>query len=132
LEQVGDVQYLTLLANLVPSSAVAGHYAQIVQNKAILRDLINASQQISAACYQQEEVASILENAERLIFQLSQSRVQRDFEGMPEIIAQVYEHIAQMVQNKGSVSGLSTGFRELDELTSGLQPSDLIIVAARP
>lgn len=132
LEQIGGVQYLTLLANLVPSSAVVGYYAQIVQSKAILRDLINASQQISASCYQQEEVATVLEEAERLIFRLSQSRVQRDFQGMSEIIAQVYEHIAQMVQNKGSVSGLPTGFRDLDELTSGLQPSDLIIIAARP
>lgn len=132
LEQVGNVQYLTLLANLVPSSAVVGHYAQIVQSKAILRDLISASQQISASCYQQEEVATVLEEAERLIFRLSQSRVHRDFQGMPEIIAEVYERIAQMVQNKGSVSGIATGFRDLDELTSGLQPSDLIIVAARP
>jgi len=132
LEQVGDVQYLTLLANMVPSSAVVDHYAQIVQSKAILRELINAAQQISAACYQQEEVSSVLEEAERLIFQLSQSRVRRDFQGMSEIIAEVYERIAYMVQNKGSVSGLATGFRALDELTSGLQPSDLIIIAARP
>ncbi|NLY54476.1 MAG: replicative DNA helicase [Firmicutes bacterium] len=132
LEQIGGLPYLTLLANLVPSSAVAGQYAQIIRNKAILRELIAASQQISAACYQQEDVATVLEGAEQLIFRLSQSRVQRDFQSMSEIIAEVYEQIAQMVQNKGSVSGLPTGFKELDELTSGLQPSDLIIIAARP
>lgn len=132
LEEVGGVQYLALLANLVPSSAIAGHYAQIVLNKAILRDLIDASHQISAACYQQKEVETVLENAERLIFSLSQSRMQRDFESMSDIIAEVYEQIAQLVENKGSVAGLSTGFRELDDLTTGLHPSDLIILAARP
>ncbi len=132
LEQVGGVPYLTLLANLVPSSATAANYAQIVLNKSILRDLISATSQISASCYQQGEVEAVLEEAERLIFRLSQSRSRRDFEAMPEIVAEVYRQIAQMVKNKGSVSGLPTGYRQLDQLTSGLQPSDLIIVAARP
>lgn len=132
LEQVGGVPYLTLLASLVPSSATAGNYAQIVLNKAVLRDLISAAGQISASCYQQEEVEGVLEEAERLIFRLSQGRAKRDFEAMPDIVAEVYEHIAQMVKNKGSVAGLATGFRELDQLTSGLHPSDLIIVASRP
>lgn len=132
LEQVGGVPYLTLLASLVPSSATAGNYAQIVLNKAILRDLISAASQISASCYHQEEVEGVLEEAERLIFRLSQSRSKRDFESMPEIVAEVYKQIALMVKNKGSVAGLATGYRQLDQLTSGLQPSDLIIVAARP
>lgn len=132
LEQVGGVPYLTLLASLVPSSSTAGNYAQIVLNKAILRDLIGAASQISASCYQQEEVEGVLEEAERLIFRLSQSRAKRDFEAMPEIVAEVYRQIAQMVKNKGTVAGLPTGYRQLDQLTSGLQPSDLIIVAARP
>jgi replicative DNA helicase len=132
LEQVGGVPYLTLLANLVPSAATAANYAQIVLNKAILRDLISAASQISASCYQQESVEGVLEEAERLIFRLSQSRSRRDFEAMSGIVADVYRQIAQMVKNKGSVAGLPTGFRQLDQLTSGLQPSDLIIVAARP
>lgn len=132
LEQIGGVPYLTLLASLVPSSATAGNYAQIVLNKAVLRDLISATGQISASCYQQEEVDNVLEEAERLIFRLSQSRVKRDFEALPDIVAEVYAQIAEMVKNKGTVAGLSTGFRELDQLTSGLHPSDLIIVAARP
>ncbi|MGI6345462.1 MAG: replicative DNA helicase [Bacillota bacterium] len=132
LEDVGGVPYLTLLANVVPSSASAGHYAQIVFNRSVLRDLISASNQISASCYQQEDVESVLEEAETLIFRLSQRRVRRDFEAMPEIMAEVYQQIAELVKNKGSVTGISTGFRALDQLTSGLHPSDLIIVAARP
>lgn len=132
LQQVGDIAYLTLLANVVPSAATVGHYARIVLNKAILRELITASNQISASCYQHEDVEEILESAERLIFRLSQNRTQREFVSMSEIVAEAYEHISQMVKNRGTVSGISTGFRDLDELTSGLQPSDLVILAARP
>lgn len=132
LEKVGGIPYLTLLANLVPSPATAAHYARIVVNKAILRDLISSAAQISASCYQQEDVEEVLEEAERLIFALSQSRVQRDFVSMPSIVTEVYEQIAQLVKNKGTVSGTSTGFRDLDEMTNGLHPSDLIILAARP
>ncbi len=133
LEEIGGVSYLTQLTAMVPTSAHAEHYAHIVKEKAILRDLIQKSTQIVQRCFESEgEVASVLDSAEQMIFDISQHRIEGKFFVMKEIIHDSMETIDKLYQRKEHVTGLATGFHEFDVKTAGLQPSDLIIVAGRP
>lgn len=133
LEEVGGAAYLTSLTNSVPTAANVEYYARIVQEKAILRSLINTATRIVAESYNnQQEVDLFLDKVESLVFNISQRRIRQDFVRLNELIHDSIEAAEELTQKKQLVTGLSTGFTDLDILTSGLQPSDLIIIAGRP
>lgn len=133
LEEVEGAAYLTSLINSVPTAANVEYYARIVQEKAILRTLINTATQIVTDSYtHQQEVDFFLDKVESLIFNISQRRIRRDFVPVKELIHDSIELAEKLTQKKQLVTGLPTGFTDFDTLTSGLQPSDLVIVAGRP
>lgn len=133
LEKSGGVAYLTDLSMSVPSTANLKYYIRIVDEKATLRRLISASNEIIKSCYQgQEELEDIIDQAEKKIFDLSQSQNSHQFYSMKEILLDVYSRIEELSKNKGRITGVPTGFSEFDNITSGLNPSELILVAARP
>ena len=133
LDEVGGVAYLTELANAVPTAAHIDHYARIIEEKSLLRQLIHAAGEIMAASYEaREEVEEILDEAERKIFSVANRRSGRTISSLKQILIEAFEQIEYLYENKGAVTGVPTGFADFDRLTAGLQPSDLIILAARP
>jgi replicative DNA helicase len=133
LEGAGGISYITSLANSVPTAANVMYHARIVEEKALLRQLINAATNIASQGYEgSEEVSTILDSAEKSILSVSSRRLGGEFTPIKSIIFDAFTKIEQLYASKGSITGLSTGFKDLDRLTSGLQPSDLILIAARP
>ncbi len=133
LETVGGVGYLTTLANLVPTTANVEHYARIVADKAVLRRLINTASEIARRAFEgQEDVDELLDGAERLIFRIAQGYRFRGYVPLKDVLVETYDRLEQLYTHKGQLTGLPTGFSDLDRLTSGLHPSELFIVAARP
>jgi replicative DNA helicase len=133
LEAVGSVPYLIGLAEGVPTAAYAESYANIVREKAVLRDLISASGRILQSAYEQAApLEQLLDQAESAVFELSTSKRRTFFEGMPQLVSETFVQINEHFNNPDPVSGLRMGFKELDALTSGLQPSSLNVLAARP
>jgi replicative DNA helicase len=133
LDVVGGVPYLSLLIDLVPTSANIEHYAQIVREKGILRELIKNATQIVSECYQARgDVAEVVDHAERLIFEVADLKQRQTSFHVKDLVKQSIEKIDQLYQRKEHVTGLPTGFLEFDRMTSGLQAADLIILAGRP
>jgi len=133
LEIAGGISYITSLANSVPTAANVLYHARIVEEKALLRQLINAATNIASMGYEgSEEVSGILDTAEKTILSVSSRRLGGEFTPIKSIIFDAFNKIEQLYASKGSITGLATGFKDLDRLTSGLQPSDLILIAARP
>lgn len=133
LEQVGGIDYIAELASRVPTSAHIKQYSKIVEEKAVLRRLIKASQEITAKGYEADEkVDNIIGFAEKQIFDIVQNKHTEDFSHINEVVIESIDKIEQAHQSKGGVTGVPTGFVDLDYKTAGLQPSDLILVAARP
>jgi replicative DNA helicase len=131
LEQVGGVPYLVHLAESVPSITNAEHYARIVRDKGVLRDLIRCSDEISQIAYDDKEpTEDLLDAAERKFFAVTERRISRHASQLRELLASLYEQVEQ--RRERHLSGLPTGFTELDDLTTGLQRGDFIIVAGRP
>jgi replicative DNA helicase len=132
-EQVGGKQYLVVLAGAVSTSANLSHYIKIIEKKSTLRKLIQASTDISKDSYDgTKELEEIIENAEKSIFNIVQNRNSGDFSSINEILIDSVSKIEEVYINKGNVSGIATGFIDFDNKTAGLQPSDLILIAARP
>ncbi|OON95486.1 MAG: replicative DNA helicase [Epulopiscium sp. Nele67-Bin005] len=133
IEQVGGISYLAQLGANVPTSAHIRQYAKIVEDKANLRRLIQASQNITAKSFEANEpVPDIMGFAEKEIFDVIQNRHTEDFAHINEIIVTSINKMEQAHINKGGVTGVPTGFTDLDYKTAGMQPSDLILIAARP
>jgi replicative DNA helicase len=133
LEEVGGPAYIASLADGVPRSANVEHYARIVKEKATLRNLIHSANRILADAYQAEEDADlILDGAEKAIFEIAEDRIREGFVPLRDLVRTSFATIEKLQQHKGLVTGVPTGFVDLDEMTSGLQPSDLVLVAARP
>ncbi len=133
LEAIGGISYLASLSSAVPTTTNVKYYSKIVEEKAILRRLIKASSEILDKGYQAEdELNSILDLAERNIFNISQSRSQEGFTPIKEILLESFNKIEELYQKKGGITGITTGFSDIDRKTSGLQRSDLILIAARP
>ena len=135
-EMVGGASYLIELANATPSAANIGAYADIVREKSVLRQLIDAGVSITEDGYRPEGqgVQEVLEKAEQRVFKIAESgaRGRKDLVSVRDALKDAFRLLHERYENKGQLTGISTGFSDLDELTSGLQPSDLIIVAARP
>jgi replicative DNA helicase len=132
-EAVGGTAYLAQLLDAVPTTANLEYHARIVREKAVLRRLIEAATTIIQDTFEaQGEVDELLDQAEQRIFQIAQTHDRKGFVWIKEILWPTFEKIEQLQANNSSVTGVPTGFHDLDELTAGFQPSDLIIVAARP
>jgi len=133
LDSLGGPSFITSLASSVPTSANFAHYANIIKEKKLLRKLISAATQIASESYDPSQNAdAIVDKAEQLIFDVSQKKQASRFLSLKEIIKNSIETIDGLYQRKENITGLATGFRDLDIKTAGLQPSDLIIIAGRP
>ena len=133
LKEVGGASYLATLVNSVPTAANVVTYAQIIQHKATLRRLISVASKISELGYDETtEVESVLDMAESSLFGVSQNYIKQYFTPIKDILADSFDRIDKLHRDKGTLRGIPTGLRDLDNLTAGLQQSDLIIVAARP
>ena len=132
-EFVGGPAYLTSLINMVPTSVHVEHYGHIVERTSLMRRLITAASEIAALAYEErEEADEVIDAAERILFEVSQRRISKALVPIKEVIKQYYERIEYLVEHRDETLGVPTGFTDLDRLLGGLQPSDLIIVAARP
>ncbi|MBP7216640.1 MAG: replicative DNA helicase [Candidatus Omnitrophica bacterium] len=133
LDEVGGVSYLTALTNAVPTAANINHYVAIVKEKSTLRTLINNSTKIISLCYESDgRVDEVVDDAERLIFEVSDRKGHGTYMHLKEIVKESIETIDKLYQKKAHVTGVPTGYVDFDIKTAGLQPSDLIIVAGRP
>ncbi len=133
LEEVGGPAYIAALVDGVPRSTNVDHYARIIKEKSTLRRLIYSANKIVSTAYEAEEDADvILDQAERSIFEIADDKVRDGFVSLRDLAQDSFETIEKLHARKELVTGVPTGFTDLDEMTSGLQPSDLIIVAARP
>ena len=133
LEGAGGRVRIHELAALVPASANAGHYARIVREMATLRGLIRAGGEISLLGWERPgETTDLVDRAEQVVFDLSQARVTSEFTHIEELLKDSFERITALYEAGADVTGTPSGFRDLDRLTSGFQPGNLIIVAARP
>ena len=133
LDDVGGLEYVLNLPNLVGSAANIEYYANIVAEKALARNLISTCTELTTEAYDgQKETEALLDDAERRILQLSDTKNRGDFASVGAVVEVTLDKITKLYENKAGITGLPTGFRDLDRMTSGLQPSDLILVAARP
>lgn len=133
LEDVGGISYLTEIANSVPTAANIVHYAKIVEEKALLRRLIRVATTIVEDGYTREdEVEALLSEAEKSMMEVSNRKNAGDFKHIKDVLVETYDNIELLHTQQGEVTGISSGFTDLDKLTAGFQRNDLIIVAARP
>ena len=133
LEAIGDVGYISGLVDGVPDRPSIEHYIKIVRDKALLRGLIHAANSaIARAADQSDPAEEVLNDAEAAILQLSEKRIGRGFMGVQEIVKESFGSVDALLQRGQRITGLATHYTDLDEMTSGLQRSDLIIIAARP
>ena len=133
LDEIGGASFLTALVNSVPTSANINHYVSIVKERYILRTLINNSTKIISICYESEgNVDEVVDSAERFIFEVSDRKHHGSYLHLKEIIKDSIENIDRLYQKKAHITGIPTGFIDFDSKTSGLQESDLIVIAGRP
>ena len=133
LEDVGGISYLTELSQVTPTASGVAHYAKIVKDKSTLRELIQAATKIVKEGYSQEgSVEEIVEAAEKGILNVSEKRNSTGFQAIADVLNSTMEHIDMLSQQNEDITGLPTGYPELDKMTAGLQPEELIILAARP
>jgi replicative DNA helicase len=133
LEQVGGITYIASLIDSVPTARNIAHYAQIIKERAALRRLILAGYEIIDSCYkQEEETEEILNKAEQKIFSIAENRLTSGFTALKDLADSAWNRINYLHENPGILTGLPTGFVDFDNMTSGLQPADLIVIAGRP
>ena len=131
--EISSLEYVGDLVTAVPTSANIKYYADIVKEKAVLRKLIKINEQIADTCYLgNESLETILEDTEKSIFNLLQSRSNSDYVPIKQVVLNALDKIELASRTQGNVTGIPTGFIDLDYKLSGLQPSDMILVAARP
>lgn len=133
LDKIGGVEYLTEVVNSVPSAANVDYYIEIVKDKAILRRLIEVSTEITTESYDATESTSeILDDAEKKILNVIKNRKTSEFKSISEVVTNAQNILEELAKNEGNITGIATGFRDLDNLTSGLHGSEFIVIAARP
>jgi len=135
-DEVGGLAYLNSLAQYVPSASNIRRYGEIVRERAILRNLVTASDEIATTAFSPKgrPVAQILDEAEQKIFHIGEegSRMKQGFQSMNSLVVQLLDRVEEMSQNPNDITGVPTGFHDFDRMTSGMQPGDLIVLAARP
>ena len=133
LEKSGGISYITEIGSSVLTTANVKSYIKIVEDKATLRKLIDSSAKIIESCYNnQDDVEKVIDVAEQKIFDLAEKKSSSDFEPLSDILERGFEQIETLFNNKGEVTGVGPGFKDLDDLTSGFQKGDMILIAARP
>lgn len=133
IDLVGGAQYLSELTTLVPTAAHADRYAEIIAQKAIRRRLIKASQNITNLGYDEaQSLQDLIESAETTLFEVSEKHVKQDIYSIENILSTSFDRLDELHKDKGKLRGVPTGYKDLDNVLAGLQPSDLIILAARP
>lgn len=133
LEEVGGVSYLSDIANSVPTAANITYYTRIVSEKSTLRSLIRTATNIVTSGYEEEDdLEDVLNSAEKDILEVAQRKNSGAFKSIKDVLIDVYDNIEQLHNSDGNVTGIPTGYRDLDQITSGFQRNDLIIIAARP
>ena len=133
LEECGGAAYLQALIEACPSAANVEAYAKVVAEKSVLRRLASASDKIAGWSFGEvDDVNQLIDRSEKLIFEIGSRRLNEGFSHIKPLLMNAYDQIERQFQRKGEATGIPTGFRDLDEITSGLQPTDLVIVAARP
>ena len=135
-EEMGGLGYLNALAQYVPSASNIRRYAEIVRERSILRKLVSASDEIATNAFntQGRAVAQILDEAEQKIFNIGEegSRMKQGFQAIPQLVVDLLDRVQEMADNQNDITGVPTGFVDFDRMTSGLQPGDLVVLAARP
>ncbi|MEN3202443.1 MAG: replicative DNA helicase [Atribacterota bacterium] len=133
LESIGGMEYLAQIVNVVPTAANVEYYARIVEEKSLVRSLIQVCTRIIRESYEAKlEANELLDEAQNLILQLSQKRIRSDFVSLKEVVNQAFDRITELYHRDEHVTGIPSGFVDLDVLTAGFQPSDFVVVAARP
>lgn len=133
LEKSGGISYIIEIGSSVLTTANVKSYIKIVEDKATLRKLIDSSTKIIESCYNnQDDVEKVIDVAEQKIFDLAEKKSSSDFEPLSDILERGFEQIETLFNNKGEVTGVGSGFKDLDDLTSGFQKGDMILIAARP
>lgn len=133
LKQIGDVEYLSEIVNIVPSAANVDEYIKIVEEKAILRKLIETATYITTTGYSStEDISTILDNAEKKILNVVKTRKGTEFRTIQDVLFKTQADLEKLAESHGEITGLPTGFYDLDKVTAGLHPNELIIIAARP
>lgn len=133
LETIGGAHYLATLADSVPTAAHIAHYAKMIREKSVLRKLMDGAHDILKQSLEAEgDIDEVLDKAEHIIFEIASRRVTQGFFSLKEVVKSSFKSIEQLYERKELITGVTTGFKELDRLTAGLQRSDLIIVAGRP
>ena len=133
LEAIGGASFISSLIDDVPRLTNLEHYAHIVQEKSTLRNLIKQSSEIISSCYeQQEDVESVLDNAEKAIFNIAESKVRAGFVSLSQLAKTSFKKIEAAASRQQMVTGIPSGYTKFDELTSGFQPSELVVIASRP
>ncbi|MGD0884247.1 MAG: replicative DNA helicase [Thermodesulfovibrionales bacterium] len=133
LDSVGGVTYLSSVANQVPTSANVRYHAKIIKEKALLRGLLNSTTEIAAKVYESSlEADELVDFAERTIFEIADRRTKTAFFSLKEVIKSSFEMIEHLYDKKEAITGVPSGFQDLDELTTGFQPGDLIVIGGRP
>ena len=133
IDRVGGITYLNTLVDMMPSAANIAHYARMVREKGLTRNLIDAATQIIELGHDAEmQVDGLIDEAERLVFTVSENKVKQPYFALKDVVRENVKTIEMLHVKKQSITGVSTGFTDIDRMTSGLQPSDLIVVAGRP
>lgn len=133
LNQVGGVEYLTEIIDTVPTAANVEEYIKIVEEKAVLRKLIDTTMEIEKECYQPiENITDVLDTAEKKILNVVKTRKSTEFRTIQDVLYKTQENLEKLSQMKGEITGIPTGYYDLDKVTSGLHGNELIIIAARP
>ena len=133
LEGIGGAAYLASLTDLIPFSGPLVHHAELIRKKSILRQLIQTSSEVAARCYEaQDDIDALVDEAEKTIFEIAQSKKKQGFQPMSDVVPKAFDRITQLFDRQEQITGLATGYTELDRMTAGLQPADLIILAGRP
>ncbi|OGC38713.1 replicative DNA helicase [candidate division WWE3 bacterium RBG_13_37_7] len=132
LKEVGGVSYLTELVNFVPTAANVETYAHIIKDAAIKRFVLSASAEIGELAFSDEDVSTLLDKSEQLLYSISQDSVHQDFVPIKDILEVTFERLDELSKNKGELRGVPTGLRTLDRLLSGMREGNLVVLAARP
>jgi replicative DNA helicase len=133
LDECGGPTYIAALADGVPRSANVAYYARIVKEKSTLRNLIHSANKILTEAYEAEQEPEVLlDEAERAIFAIAEDRIREGFVPLRDLVQSSFATIEKLQQNKGAITGVPSGFPDLDEMTTGFHPGDLVVVAARP
>jgi replicative DNA helicase len=133
IDAVGGSAYLASLADFVPTAANISYYARIVREKSILRNLIGAATDIATRGYEEQgNIEEFLDTAEKVIFEISEKKIKASFVAVGDMIKDTLKAVERLYERKEMVTGVATGYNDLDRLTSGLQPADLIVIAGRP